>query len=114
MSRRHPFGWDLPPGCTLQHIEDAMGGEGPCECCGHDTTDCICPECPKCGEQGNPKCYESSIQGKSYNRGGHDLEYNREQRIGQSKMRIAALKEQIQDEELFLAYMEEHPEEDPT
>jgi hypothetical protein len=29
-------------------------------------------------------------------------------------MRIAILKEQIQDEELFLAYMESHPEEDPT
>jgi hypothetical protein len=42
------------------------------------------------------------------------MKYNREQRIGQSKMRITMLREQIQDEEMFLAYMEEHPEEDPT
>jgi hypothetical protein len=37
--------------------------------------------------------------------------YNREQRIGQAKMRIAIYKEQIQDAEQFIAFMEEHPEE---
>jgi hypothetical protein len=40
--------------------------------------------------------------------------YNREQRIGQAKMRVAMFREQIQDAEMFLAYMEEHPEEDHT
>lgn len=26
--RRHPFGWDMPPGCTDQMHEDAFG-DGP-------------------------------------------------------------------------------------
>lgn len=36
-------------------------GEPPdsyCETCGCEVTDCICPECPVCGEFGDPKCYE--------------------------------------------------------
>jgi hypothetical protein len=40
------------------------------------------------------------------------MKYNREQLIGQAKMRVAMYREKIQDEEMFLAYMEEHPEED--
>jgi hypothetical protein len=99
---RSPFGWDLPPGCTLKHIEDAFGDEGPCLCCGHDPADCICPECPVCHEQGNPKCYENTGHG--------NMEYNRDQRIGQCKMRIADLKSQLQDEEMALAYLEEQGE----
>jgi hypothetical protein len=102
----------------MAHIEGQFGDEGPCECCGRDPAECICPECPICGEQGNPECYRKKVsitdEGRVLEGKGHGLEYNREQRIGQSKMRIAALKEQIQDEEMFLAYMEEHPEEDPT
>jgi hypothetical protein len=27
-----------------------------CECCGNHPHDCTCPECNKCGEQGNPEC----------------------------------------------------------
>ena len=27
-----------------------------CEVCGGDPTDCDCPECPVCGEAGNPAC----------------------------------------------------------
>jgi len=30
-----------------------------CEVCGKDPSyDCTCPECPKCGVVGDPKCYE--------------------------------------------------------
>jgi hypothetical protein len=32
--------------------------EYPCEICGCNTYDCICPECPVCGVCGDPKCYE--------------------------------------------------------
>lgn len=39
-----------------------------CECCGNECSDCICPECPKCGEAGNPECYPA-----------HGLEYTEEQ-----------------------------------
>ena len=49
------FGWSLPPGCgTLPGEED----EGPCMVCGKSIDDCICSECPVCGDAGNPKCYE--------------------------------------------------------
>ena len=108
--RRHPFGWDLPPGVTQRMIDEQCGGdEGPCECCGCDPADCICPECPTCHTTGNLECYEVIARKVS-----HGLKFSREQCIGQSKLRIARLKEQIQDEELALAYLEEHPEEDPT
>jgi hypothetical protein len=47
------FGWSLPPGCgTLPGEEPAY-----CEVCGLDTDDCVCHECPVCGDFGNPECY---------------------------------------------------------
>ena len=39
-----------------------------CAICGRDPYTCVCPECPKCGEQGRPKCYED-----------HDMEYTEAQ-----------------------------------
>ena|SRR6267154_4781490 len=50
-------GWNLQPGCTTQDIDRAAGAYDRCEVCGEAVDDCICPECPKCGEYGNPKCY---------------------------------------------------------
>lgn len=38
----------------------AFGGPEPyeiCEVCHRDIDDCLCPVCPVCGEQGNPRCY---------------------------------------------------------
>jgi len=97
------FGWSLPPGVTQRMIDEAFGGdEGPCECCGRDPADCICPECPICHEQGNLKCYEGFGHGH--------MEFSREQMIGQSKLRIHRLKEQITDEELALQYLEQGEE----
>lgn len=29
-----------------------------CEVCAHSVDDCICPECPECGQVGDPNCYE--------------------------------------------------------
>lgn len=50
------FGWSYPPGC------DRVPGDEPsfCEVCGGnvDNGNCICPECPQCGETGNPLCYK--------------------------------------------------------
>lgn len=31
--------------------------EGPCCICRKSVDDCICPECPDCGTQGDKKCY---------------------------------------------------------
>jgi len=50
---RSIFGWSYPPGChRLPWDEDY-----PCEVCAQDVDDCICPECPECGCQGDPSCY---------------------------------------------------------
>ena len=46
-------------------------GSGPdpiCAVCGNDPGDCVCPECPVCGDAGNPDCYP-----------GHGLERSEEQ-----------------------------------
>ena len=52
------FGWDLPPGCSHADIERAAGVEAPCDICGYDAYDCVCPECPQCGSQGDVRCYK--------------------------------------------------------
>ena len=52
------FGWDYPPGCNSVPGDEP---EEPCEVCGGfvdaSTFECICPECPECGDYGNPDCY---------------------------------------------------------
>src|SRR5262245_13454272 len=98
------FGWSLPPGVTHRMIEEQFGDEGPYMCCGRDPAECICPECPVCHETGNPGCYKPP--NTTVDEGGCGLKYHREQLIGQAKMRIAALREQIQDEEMALAYLQ--------
>lgn len=52
------FGWSYPPGAANDLRAPWNQGEPPCEVCGKDIDDCICSECPKCGEYGNPDCYE--------------------------------------------------------
>lgn len=89
---------NLPPGVTDRMIEEQCRG-GPCECCGHDCDDCICPECPKCGEVGNPNCYKK-----------HGLKKNVAQLMGISKMRVAALEDQICDEGQYQNWLEQQPE----
>lgn len=51
---RSIFGWSYPPGCSgTPYDED----DGPCEVCGLEVCECICPECDVCGEVGDPHCY---------------------------------------------------------
>lgn len=37
--------------------------EYPCDVCGAVAHNCICPECPVCGEYGQAKCYEPAPKG---------------------------------------------------
>lgn len=91
------FGWDLPPGTTQRHIDEAFGGDqAPCKTCGRDPSDCDCPECPVCHETGNEYCYEQ----------GH-LTYTTAQTIGRTKIRIIELQRQLDDECEALQYLEE-------
>jgi hypothetical protein len=87
-------GWNMPPGCNVRDIP-GCGDDFPCDCCGRDPADCICPECVVCGEQGNEKCYKS----------GH-LEFNKQQLIGQAKLRIGVLKDQISDDDSYIAWLD--------
>lgn len=41
---------DDPPNWMLE--------DPPCEVCKKDPFDCICPACPDCGVNGDPKCYK--------------------------------------------------------
>lgn len=115
------LGWSLPPGVTNRMIEEAAGADTPCECCGLDVADCICEECPRCHESGNPDCYEGTctvyepcpkcFEGVCTNASGMScpppkLRYTKAQRIGQTKMRVEGLERQIADEDLYLAHLE--------
>lgn len=44
----------------------------PCALCGLDPATCICPECPTCGEVGNPLCRAHGLaaQAEPYNADG--------------------------------------------
>ena len=103
---RSIFGWDLPPGVTSRMIDEAYGQEEPCQCCGNDPADCICEECPVCGEQGNPNCYNKDVD-NNHDHSINYLIYTKAQRMGQSKMKIGQLKTQINDEEMYLAWLEQ-------
>jgi hypothetical protein len=102
------FGWDLPPGVTTRMINEAAGGDGPCEVCGYDVEACVCPECPTCQEQGRPECY-SRLEGRVWRR-GHSLRRTKAQLIGAQRLKEAALKAQLQDAEQYRAWLETLPE----
>jgi hypothetical protein len=95
---RSMFGWSYPPGVSGNEPE-ITGEYGPCECCGMDHADCCCPECPVCGEAGNPNCYTDHGEEKN-----HGLEYSTLQLIGLSRMRIYNLKQELYYE--GLAYIQ--------
>lgn len=99
---RSKFGWDLPPGVTQRQIDEAYGQEGPCPVCCKSVDDCICPECPKCESQGDPKCYAHVRSGEL----GHGLKLTREQAVSRQKARIAQLNDLIRDEAMYLGHLE--------
>lgn len=101
---RSVFGWDLPPGCTQRHIDEACGTEGPCDVCGLSASDCVCPECPVCNVQGDPSCYPSLGIGQ------HGLRLGKAQAINRQKRKIAELQERIHEEGQYLAWLQEQPE----
>lgn len=98
---RNVFGWSLPPGCTHRMIEEQCE-EGPCAVCAMDPADCLCPECHVCGEQGNPKCYESDKAGEKR----HGLLLTKEQAISRQKARIRGLEQQVFEEQMALDMLE--------
>ena len=49
-------GFNLPPGCSVRDIP-GNGPDEPCGVCGQFEDACLCPECPECGNHGDPRCY---------------------------------------------------------
>lgn len=47
------FGWSYPAGCN-----GPPDFEGQCPVCGLGVGQCVCPVCPVCKVQGDPKCYQ--------------------------------------------------------
>jgi len=89
------FGFSYPAGVSSRDIDDMIG---PCETCGLPIDDCICPECPVCGESGNTFCYDNK-----------HLRYTRQQRLGQAKARIRDFEFKIADEGQYIAWLEQQP-----
>jgi len=88
------FGWSLPPGCTQAHIDAAYGTEQPCDVCGYDVDDCVCPECPTCGTQGAPECYVTHGMVRSQAQldgfAAREIERDRQEREGEATSRAEA------------------------
>lgn len=57
MKERYTFGWSYPPGAANDPMAPYNQIDPPCEVCGLDVHDCICPECPQCHEVGRMLCY---------------------------------------------------------
>ena len=74
--------------------------EGVCPTCIRDLDDCICPECPQCGDKGNPRCYKD-----------HVLKLNRDQLIRRSEMTVARLREEADVSDAYVEWLKEQPEE---
>lgn len=52
------FGWSYPPGAANDpNAPYNQTDDGPCNVCGQRLDECICPECPLCGDVGDPSCY---------------------------------------------------------
>jgi len=67
---------NYPPGVTGNEPEIA-GYDGPCDVCGKSVDDCICPQCPICGEYGNLLCYEDGVLVRSEEQIESRAEYER-------------------------------------
>ena len=76
-----------------------MPDSPPCKVCFQSLSSCICPECPQCGETGNPNCYKN-----------HVLKINCHQAVLRTEIRIAKMEADIDLERNFLQDLNEKPE----
>ena len=98
---RNVFGWSLPPGCSNRDIDEAAGVDQPCAVCIMDVADCCCPECPTCGSQGDPACYEISDSLNAIDK-GHGLKLNKEQVIAREEAYIRSIQQRHLEEQMVL------------
>jgi len=88
---------------TGNYGEDQFDGQ-PCDVCGYPVDDCICPVCPRCGQVGDPGCYQEVDLGIC---GGlHGCE-TVEQQIGRLKYEISLDEEQLREKKMYLDKLEQ-------
>lgn len=68
-SERNIFGWSYPPGAANDPNAPWNQTDQPCDICGKFPDDCICPECPSCGQIGELQCYDGFPAGAPNNHG---------------------------------------------
>jgi len=79
-------------------IEEQAGAFDKCPVCALPVDSCICPECPKCEEAGDPACYKK-----------HGLKLNKAQLMSRSRQKINDLQDQIAGEGQYQAWLDEQP-----
>lgn len=70
-----------------------------CKVCFAPASGCVCPECPTCGDFGNPDCYKN-----------HVLKLNRWQLVLRTEKRVADLEDEIATERSYLQELETWPD----
>ena len=118
------FGWSLPPGVSRLPGEES---DPPCEVCCKAVEDCICPECPRCGTAGEPRCYAGHPRGHErksrrpkhpHRVAGrrlprprtHGMVLTRLQHVARQEARVAVLRVRLGEEEQCLDQMRHDPE----
>ena len=75
-----------------------MPEEPTCKIC-FSPKPCLCPECPQCGESGNPRCYKD-----------HPLRLNGYQLVLRTEKLIEKMEEELDVEKQYLEMLNEQPE----
>ena len=73
----------------------------PCEICGRDYGDCICPECPECREYGMAKCYKEHglVRNQEQIDSFNDTEQRRQENLKGEEEYWQSLKEEWEQED---------------
>lgn len=106
MSGVFGYGSNYPPGAAGDPNAPWNQVEGPCDVCGKNVDDCICPECPVCGEIGRVNCYED------FSETNHGLKMNQEQKVSLDDFNRQEEENRRRLIEMEKQYYESEPKED--
>jgi hypothetical protein len=105
---RSIFGWSYPPGAANDPNAPWNQEPGPCAVCAKDEDNCVCPECPVCGMQGDPACYYDSRETKRPTGvNGHGLKLTRAQLIGRAEAETERRHQEAVDAGRYLCHLQD-------
>jgi hypothetical protein len=108
---RSKFGWSYPPGAANDpNAPYNQDDDGPCAVCCKCVTDCICPECPVCGETGNPKCYLEEHESET-DLTHEKMKLTREQAISRAECSAMIAKRNWREAEMVVEYLKQEESE---